>query len=161
MATQSQKICRLIRMYIEEKGVEEYSMPEVVQYAVDRGLYKLPPPIGGIEQLTKKFANAAAEEVRMDEVTGKPYRAHHARWDMQDGKQIPLWFDMDRVTRPTLQKYAFQRRQHLVSEVVQLTLSLDHWNRVHPAEEPVRIEPDFTDDVEWAKNAPEDLKKAS
>jgi hypothetical protein len=34
-------------------------------------------------------------------------------------------------------------------------------NRVHPGEEPVTIEPDLTDDVEWAKNAPEDVKKAS
>jgi hypothetical protein len=99
--------------------------------------------------------------MRVDEVTGKPYRAHHALWTMQDdGKQIPLWFDMDRVARPTLQKYAFQRRQHLVGGAVQLTLGLDHWNRVHPGEEPVTIEPDLTDDVEWAKNAPEDLKKA-
>lgn len=30
----------------------------------------------------------------------------------------------------------------------------------HPGEEPVTVEPDLTDDVEWAKNAPEAVRKA-
>jgi hypothetical protein len=155
VASERQRIWRIIRRYQEEKNVEEYEMPDVVQYAVDRG-YKLPAPISGIEQLTRKFTQAAAEEMRIDDVTRKPYRAHHARMTMRDGKQIPLWFDMDRAGRPVVQGYATQRREHIVGEVWQLTLDLEHWSRVHPNEDPVTVPPDMTMDIELKRNVPDD-----
>ncbi len=158
MASQRQRIQRIIRLYLEEKGVEEYEMPNIVEYAVGRG-YKVPPPISGIEQLTRKFTQAAAEEMRIDEATGKPYRAHHARMTMRDGKQIPLWFDMDRAGRPVVHMYATQRREHIVGEVWQLTLDLEHWSRVHPTEQPVKVPPDMTMDIELKRNAPDDEEK--
>ena len=161
MPTERERVWRFISDYQREHDVEEFLMSDVAQYAAAHG-YKLPPPISGIEQLTKKFSRLAAEEIRYDAVTGRPYRANHARMTDRDGKQIPLWFDMDKVQRPTLEKYVFQRRQHVVQEMLQLTLDLDHWNAVHPNEEPVNAEPDLTDDIEWQKNSPDEGdKKAS
>jgi hypothetical protein len=44
-------------------------------------------------------------------------------------------------------KSAFARREQVVGDMVQLTLDLDHWNRVNPNEEPIRVETDITPDV--------------
>jgi hypothetical protein len=49
-----------------------------------------------------------------------------------------------------------QRREQMVGDGLQLSFDSDHWNRIHPDEEPIKIELDFTDDVEWRKNAPDD-----
>lgn len=48
------------------------------------------------------------------------------------------------------------RRQQMVGDAFQLALDADHWNNVHSNEEPIQIQMDFTDDVEWAMNAPVD-----
>ena len=31
-----------------------------------------------------------------------------------------------------------------------------HWNNANPQDTPIEIELDFTDDIEWRKNAPDD-----
>lgn len=72
-------------------------------------------------------------------MTGNPYRAHHAYYDDADGRQLPLWFDLDRAKCDRVVKYVYQRRQHIVQEAVQLTLDLDHWNSVHPTQQPVSM----------------------
>ena len=37
----------------------------------------------------------------------------------------------------------------------------DHWNSIHPNEEPIQIPMDLTDYIEWRKNAPDESPKAS
>jgi hypothetical protein len=59
-------------------------------------------------------------------------------------------------------KSLIARREQMVGDGYQLTLDADHWNGIHSDEKPIIIPMDFTDDVEWRKNAPEDKKnKAS
>mgnify|MGYP000792002200 FL=1 len=45
-------------------------------------------------------------------------------------------------------KSAYARREQVVGDMLQLTLDLDHWNRVNPNEEPIIIETDVTPDIE-------------
>ena len=44
----------------------------------------------------------------------------------------------------------------MVGDGVQLTFDADHWNSIHPDEEPIDIPMDFVPDVEWRKNAPDE-----
>jgi hypothetical protein len=37
---------------------------------------------------------------------------------------------------------------------------MDHWNSIHPDEEPIQIPMDLTLDIEWRKNAPDEDGKA-
>ena len=76
--------------------------------------------------LTKRFLRAAAEEVRYDEVTGRPYRANHAFTTVKKSQNVGRWFDLDDVPRTTMDKYRFQRQQHLVGGGVQLSFDFDH-----------------------------------
>ena len=49
-----------------------------------------------------------------------------------------------------------QRREQMVGEAVQLTLDIDHWNSVNPAEMPIDMPMDFAPDIEWKFNTPPD-----
>ena len=50
------------------------------------------------------------------------------------------------------------RREQMIGDALQLTLDLDHWNSINPAEEPITADLDLTDEVEWRKNAPDERK---
>lgn len=39
---------------------------------------------------------------------------------------------------------------------MQLVRDARHWNRTHPDEEEIQIPLDFSDDVDWRLNAPQD-----
>jgi hypothetical protein len=49
----------------------------------------------------------------------------------------------------------------MVGDALQLTLDVTHWNRVHEGEDPIVMPLDFTDDVEWRLNAPDQDDKAA
>ena len=139
---------QLIRMYREETGQEVIDMHAVAKFAVSNG-WQLPMPKDPISRLAEQFASAAREETRIDQETGRPYRANLAVVDYtSEGDQFTLWGDIDKSDRPFANKALVQRREHMVGEAVQMTLDIDHWNRVNPAEEPINMPMDFTDDVE-------------
>ena len=53
-----------------------------------------------------------------------------------------------------------QRREQMVGDGLQLSLDVDHWNSINPEDEPIVVPLDFTEDVEWRKNSPDDERKA-
>ncbi len=55
-----------------------------------------------------------------------------------------------------MQKSMVMRREQIVGDALQLSFDADHWNSIHPEEEQVLMPLDFTDDVEWRKNSPEE-----
>lgn len=73
-------------------------------------------------------------------------------------KQLTIWIDIDEATRPQIHKSLIQRREQMVGDGLQLTLDAEHWNRMHPDQEPIQMPLDLGPDVEWPKNAP---KRAS
>ena len=56
-------------------------------------------------------------------------------------------------------KNLIMRREQMVNDGLQLTLDADHWNRINPKEDPIRIPLDFTEDIEERKNAPDEANK--
>ncbi len=160
MATKAKEMQNLIRYYREETGKTEVDMKEVAKFAVAKG-WKLPAPKDPIDRLASEFTKAARDEIRYDTVTGKPYRANHAYPVRHGDEQYHLWFDIDDATRPQMQKSLIMRREQMVGDGLQLTLDANHWNSINPEETPIQIPLDFTDDVNWRLNTPEETKKAA
>lgn len=153
MVTRKQEMQRLIRLYRDETGKREVEMHDVAKFAAKKG-WPLPTPESAIDRLARQFSEAAREETKRDEVTGRPYRVNHAVIQRQGQEQMTLWIDIDDATRPLAQKSFVQRREQMVGDAVQLSFDVEHWNRVNPKEQPIVMPMDFTDDVEWRKNAP-------
>ena len=155
MATKQHDMQQFIRYYKEQTGNTEVNMKEVAKFAASKG-WPVPDPIDPIDRLAKNFTNAAREEVRHDKSTGKPYRANHAVPTGQGAPQLYVWIDIDEAPRKSMQKSLVLRREQMVGDAYHLTLDADHWNGIHPNEEPITLPLDFTDDVSWRKNGPEE-----
>lgn len=150
----------VIRLYKEKTGQSEVDMRKVAEFAVSIG-WRLPAPVSLIDRLAREFSQAAREEIRYDQQTGKPYRANHVIVQKQGATQLHLWIDIDEAPRKPMVKSLIMRREQMVADGLQLTLDADHWNAIHPSEEPIQIPMDFTDDVQWRKNAPDGRQEAS
>jgi len=151
----------LIRRYKEETGKKEIEMSDVAAYAAGKG-WPLPKPNDPLELLAKEFSAAAREELRHDGKTGKPYRANHAvTIPKANGKQMTFWVDIDEAPRKHMHKSLVQRREQMVGDGLQLRLDQDHWNRVHPQDDPIDLPLDLGPDVEWRINGPDENEKAS
>lgn len=153
MSMRDRELQYLIHRYRKKTGIKEVDMKIVAKWAVVQG-YQPPKPQDPIDMLAKSLARAARQETRTDEKTQLPYRANHALRIQQDYIQRTLWFDIDEATRSQILKSLINRREQMVGDAYQLTLDTAHWNRSNPTEEPIQIPLDFTDDVEWRKNAP-------
>ena len=90
--------------------------------------------------------------------TGKPYRVYHAL-PVNTQLNFFVYVDIDEATRNQMLKSSVNRREQMVSDGYNLTLDLDHWNSVNPAEEPIALRMDLTFDIEIRKAAGDDEEK--
>ncbi|MEW6405430.1 MAG: hypothetical protein AB1649_26865 [Chloroflexota bacterium] len=160
MVTRNQERLRIIRWYMEETGKIEVDMHDVAEFAIKKG-HKAPAPESPVDRLAKIFSKTAREEMRYDKTTGQPYRGYHSVKTAHGSTQLHFWFDIDEATRPQILMSLIARRQQMVGDGVQLTLDAQHWNNIHPGDDPIQIPMDFTEDVEWRLNAPSEENKAS
>ena len=162
MATKLQERQRFIRYYKEQTGKAEIDMRDVARFAEKMG-WRLPKPPSPIDLLAKQFSDAAREEIRYDKKTKRPYRANLAiTMRLPDGTQLALWIEPDEAPRHKMLKALTIYREQMVGEAVIATNTAEHWNRVNPQQQPLLFQTDFTDDVEWRRNAPsEEDEKAS
>lgn len=156
MANKQQQMQHLIKMYKEETGKTEVDMKEVAKFAVERVGWQLATPETPLDRLAKEFSRAAREVMRHDKTTGKPYRAYHAISVTQGRTQLHLWIDIDEAPRKPMRKSLIARREQMVGDGLQLTFDANHWNSIHPNEEPIIIPMDFTEDIQWRLNAPDE-----
>jgi hypothetical protein len=160
MTTKRQEMQYLIRLYREQTGQQSVDMHDVAKFAANKG-WPLPQPKSALDRLAEQFSTAAREEIRKDEVTGRPYRANLAVTTWQGKQQMTLWTDIDEAPRHIAQKAFVQRREQMVGDGVQLTFDVMHWNRINSTEDPIEMPMDFTDDVAWRINAPGENEKAA
>lgn len=158
VASKTKELQKIIRQYKDVTHEKAVEMHKVARFAANMG-YPLSHPADPIDLLAKDFSRAARQEIREDEITRKPYRVNHAI-PAPDG-QYSLWIDIDEAQRNPMLKSLVNRREQMVGDGLQLTLDVDHWNRINPDEEPIQMLMDFTDDVEWRKNAPDEEREAS
>jgi hypothetical protein len=89
-------------------------------------------------------------------------RLMRAGEDCFSAEQGVLWFDIDdQAPRYKMVKAINGRREQMIGDGLQMTLDADHWSSINPHEEPIQPDMDFTDEIEWRKNAPDEGKKAS
>lgn len=148
--TKTKALQDAIRLYRLHTGKAEVDLKDVATYAVKHLGMELPKPIDPIDKLAKDLAKAAREETRTDKKTGRPYRANHAV--PIDGSQQCLWVDIDQASRSQMRKSIVHRRNLIIGDNLQLSLDIDHWNANNPAEEPINIPLDYTEDVEERKS---------
>ena len=158
MAKKSAGLQRIIRMYREKTGRGEVDMHDVANFAAAMG-YPLPKPSDPIDLLAKELSSAARQESRRDKETGLPYRANQSFTERDGDKQLTLWVDTDQATRQQMRKASVNRREQMIGDGLQLTLDVEHWNRIHPDDEPIVMLMDLTPDIEWRRNSP--LENAS
>jgi hypothetical protein len=156
--TKNQEMQRLMRLYKQETGVQEVEMHAMADFAIRKG-WPLPKQTSPRDLVAKQFAQAAREEVKRDKITSRPYRVNHAYTTTQGGEQMTFWVDIDEAPRKPMLKSLVNRREQMVGDGLQLTLDADHWNSINPTDEPIVMPMDFTDDVEWRKNAPDEYGK--
>jgi hypothetical protein len=155
MAKKHEDMQKFIRYYKRGTGKTEVTMAEIAKAAADQG-WPMPRPVSALERLAKQFSEAAREEIKHDKKTGLPYRVNHAMRVTQGNQQLTLWIDIDEAPRQHVLKSLIQYREQMVGEALQVTLDADHWNSLHPKEEPIQIPLDFTDDVAWRKSGPKE-----
>lgn len=151
---------RVIRAYKDETGELEVDMHKVATWAKSKG-WPLPTPQDPLDLLAKQFSDAAREEIKYDKTTGKPYRVNHSIVVRQGATQLHLWIDIDEAPRGPMLKSLINRRDQMIGDGLQVTLDADHWNAVNLAAEPIQIPMDFTLDIEWRKNAPDEDEQAA
>ena len=71
-----------------------------------------------------------------------------------------FWVDIDEAPRKPMVKSLNNRREQMVDDGLMLSYDADHWNSIHPDEEPIQLEMDLTPDIEWRKNSPDEQKIA-
>ena len=151
---------RVIRRYKEVTGSAEVDMKKVAAFAKEMG-WPMPEPKDPLDVLAKQLSEAARQEYRKDEQTGRPYRANHAIPVQQGAETLHLWIDIDEAPRSQMLKSLTMRREQIVSDGVQLSYDADHWNASNPSDSPIQMELDITLDVEWRKNSEDDQDEAA
>ena len=160
MKTKSQKMQDFVRFYRDKTGKVSVTMHEVAEYAESMG-WKMPRPKSPLDLLAQQFSDSQREEIRKDDVTGRPYRANLAVTHWQGNTQTVLWTDIEVATRQIAHKSLTQYRDQMIGEAVQMTLTAEHWNRKNPNEQPINMELDFGPDVVWRLAGPDDAVQAA
>ncbi len=150
MPTRIHEMQNIIKLYKTETGETEVDMHKIAEYALKNG-WPLPKPVSAVDLLARQFTDAARVEMKIDEKSHQPYRVNHAI-PANEGTQGTLWIDIDEAPRTPMHKSLIMRRQQIVDDSLQVTLDADHWNNIHPNEQPIQIPLDFTEDVEERKH---------
>lgn len=160
MSSKTSDMQRFMRHYKDATGEREIDMRKVAEFASKSG-WTLPSPRTAIDMLAEQFSRAARQETKRDAKTGQPYRVNHAIQQRHGNSQLTLWIDIDEAPRGPMLKSLINRREQMVGDGLQLTLDADHWNNINPEADPIEIPMDFTDDIAWRKNAPDEDEKAA
>jgi hypothetical protein len=157
MASKKVEIQKWKRIFLEREG-RDLTAHEIAEMLEKQG-WPMPRPKAAIEILAKQVSEALSEETVFDEVLGESVDAnicYQARsGGKSDGKQAPLWTELDTATRDKVELNKTLRRDGMVGDAYRSTLIIMRWNRLHDDEEPVQLDLDLGPDVEWRLAAKE------
>lgn len=159
MATKKVLMQRFARNYRERHGRDTTSHELALAWKKIGG--QMPKPKDVVDILAKEFASAEREELEFDDVLGESYNANICYEEQVGDKVETYWTNTDTASRGKVVKNAALRRNQVVGDLLRATVTLMHWNRIHPNEEPVQMELDFAPDIDWKLNAPRLDQQAS
>lgn len=124
----------------------------MASWAIGAGLWA-PRPVDLSASLANDLAEALREKKRIDK-DGREYRAFiPVRRKAGDGQMKFDWGDIDDAPREHVEGHVQQERRSIVSDCYSLQMKVDHYNAMHPDEEPIQLILSFEDDVAEAKIA--------
>jgi hypothetical protein len=145
MATYAEQMQRIWQLYADGGELLPATSRDVAAWAIRNGHWH-PQPADVIAQCAEDLSRALREEYHTD-AKGRRVRSKHAARKTEGGKQFTLWADMRTAPREHMELAFSQRRQQIVGDCVQLKHDVDSYNETHPAQPPLPLILDFTDDA--------------
>lgn len=142
-----------------EKENRDLSASEISTMLEQIG-WPMPKPKTPHEILAKQVAAAQAEETVWDEVLREHVGRNICYHAEVEGKTVMLWAELDPATRNKADNHKTLLREQTVGDVYHGTLKCMRWSRLHPDQEPLHFEPDFTPDIEWRLNSKQGKRAA-
>ncbi len=162
-SVRQEEMRRIIEAWKAQGGRWPATSAEIARFAIHNHLYTAQ----SLALLCgRELARAMREEYIKDDL-GRPVRKLHAAKVSErdeDGSrtQRTLWGDIETADRIFMEASFQQRRTQIVGDCYQLNNDMDYYNGRHPAEPPIMLPFDFTDDVaernlptEYAPRRPE------
>lgn len=147
MAKYKEQLLRAWDEFEAQNGQEAINPDDFVTWAMKHG--KWHPRPRDVRKMLKQDMTAALRQVMRENENGVTYRAKQCVKVLEDGEQLPLWFDIDFGGTDRLRrKAARQRRDGIAADVFRARSDVDHMNFKYPSERPIQFPLDFSEDYE-------------
>ena len=144
--TKQEKLQAVFHLYETEHKHVPSRTRDVIEWAVERHLLSVPPPIDPFAMLAEQMSKALAEEY--DTHNGRRFRVNRAIRVVRDGRQQTFWGIMGFASHQHMERAFAQRREHIVNECVQLHTDITVYNELNTGKVPeIQMVLDFTEDV--------------
>jgi hypothetical protein len=131
---------------------EPADLRDIANWAIKKKLWA-PRPVDVTAGFAREMADVLREQVRTDK-DGRHYRAFiPAREKGKDGLPLFRWADIDVAPRAHVEKGIQGERRSIAADCFALAMKIDHYNAMHPSEEPLQGVFNFEDDVAEMKIA--------
>ena len=146
METYKKKLQQFTRQFERATGKTTYSAKEAARWVIDRGLWK-PPDTIALQKCAEDLSSAWREDYVTDP-QGRRVRRRHAFLLSENGEQLHLWGDWERLNTNQM-ALAFQgRRKQIVGECRQLKNDVDSYNENYNKRADIPISFNFNLDLE-------------
>lgn len=109
---------------------------------------KFGPKPQDVRKLLRAQVTKALRQVLRTDKNGITYRGKQCvRFTAKDGVTHSMWFDTDTGTRNLMSLATSQKRKAVASYCYRAKRDVDHFNSIHPKEEPIQFWLDFGEDV--------------
>ena len=147
-----EQLLEIWNRFKEEVSADPADLKELGAWARQNGLWA-PRPVDIDASFARDMAEALREQIRVDK-DGRKYRAFiPAKGKGKDGLPLFRWADIDLAPRSHVEKGVQQERRQIANDCYALAMKIDHYNSVHPDDEPLQTVFNFEDDVEEMKIA--------
>lgn len=162
MSTYKENMLRIWEQYQDAVSADPTDLRDMGAWARSKGLWA-PRPVDIDASFARDMAEVLREQVRTDK-DGRKYRAFiPAREKGKDGLPLFKWADIDVAPRGHVEKGIQGERRQIANDCFALAMKVDHYNAIHPGEEPLQVPFNFEEDIEEMKIAKgiEDGEKAA
>lgn len=153
MGKYKEDMLEIWRKYHEEKPDDEPTdLRELGAWAISKKMWA-PRPVDVTAGFAREMADVLREQVRTDK-DGRQYRAFiPARDKGKDGLPLFKWADIDVAPRAHVEKGVQGERRSIANDCFALSMKVDHYNAMHPADTPLQVVFNFEEDIAEMKIA--------
>ncbi|WP_137044685.1 hypothetical protein [Pseudolabrys sp. FHR47] len=145
MANFDEQVLRAWDEFEQATGADAINPDDFLAWALENN--KLAPRPQDLRKLLRKQVTSALRTAIRRDDGGFSYRAKQCVKIIENGVQIPLWFDTDSGGTSNLRQKAIrQRRDGIANDVYRAVCDVEHMNKVFP-EDQLSFHLDFVDDV--------------